>query len=102
MTRPTPAPRHFVTSRRIPGLDTDAGDARVPTQERGTRRGEAILDAAAGPVTELGVEGVTAQALADRAATSKGSLYHLFPDASALLRPLRERPLGEIQAIVLR
>src|SRR5260221_79424 len=88
MTRPTPAPRHFVTRRGIPGLDTDAGDARVPTQERGTRRVEAILDAAAELVTELGVEGVTPQALADRAATSKGSLYHLFPDVSAVLRAL--------------
>lgn len=100
MTRPTPAPRHSVTRPSIPGLDADAGDARVPTQERGTRRVEAILDAAAELVTELGVEGVTVQALADRAATSKGSLYHFFPDVPAVLRALGERHLGEIEAIV--
>src|SRR5260221_11528836 len=100
MTRPTPAPRHFVTRRGIPGLDTDAGDARVPTQERGTRRGGALLDAAAGLGTELGVEGVTPQALADCAGTSKGALYPFFPDVSAGLRALGERHLGEIEAIV--
>jgi AcrR family transcriptional regulator len=65
--------------------------SRQPRQERGERRVCAILDAAAALITECGAEGLTVQALAERAQTSKGSLYHFFPDLQSVLGALAER-----------
>jgi AcrR family transcriptional regulator len=98
MPRTTQLTRTSVT-RRDPLL-SETAELRLPTQERGARRVEAILDAAAELVEEVGVEAVTVQLLADRAATSKGSLYHFFPDVHSVLRALADRHLGEIRAIV--
>lgn len=97
MTRTTSATRSAVTSV---STMTVTAELRIPTQERGTRRVEAILDAAAELVAEVGVEGMTVQLLAVRAETSKGSLYHFFPDVPAVLRALGERHLEEIGALV--
>ena len=72
---------------------------RRPRQERGERRVSAILDAAAALVVELGPDGVTVQALADRARTSKGSLYHFFPDLPSVLRALADRHAAAIGAL---
>lgn len=99
MTRPTSTTRPPVT-RRDPLL-SETAELRLPTQERGARRVEAILDAAAELIEEVGVEGVTVQLLADRAATSKGSLYHFFPDVPSVLRALAARHMEEIDAIVV-
>jgi AcrR family transcriptional regulator len=68
-----------------------ASGQRQPRQERGERRVCAILDAAAALITECGAEGLTVQALAERAQTSKGSLYHFFPDLQSVVRALAER-----------
>jgi AcrR family transcriptional regulator len=64
---------------------------RQPRQARGERRIGAILDAAAALIAEGGAERLTVQALADRAQTSKGSLYHFFPDLRAVLCALADR-----------
>jgi AcrR family transcriptional regulator len=64
---------------------------RRPRQLRGERRVEVILDAAAALIAEGGAESLTVQALADRARTSKGSLYHFFPDLQAVLCALADR-----------
>jgi AcrR family transcriptional regulator len=72
---------------------------RRPQQERGERRVTAILDAAAALITEVGPGGLTVQALADRAETSKGSLYHFFPDLPAVLRALADRHVEAIGAL---
>ena len=64
---------------------------RLPRQERGERRVSTILDAAAALIVECGAEGLTVQALAERALTSKGSLYHFFPDLRSVLHALAER-----------
>jgi AcrR family transcriptional regulator len=64
---------------------------RQPRQERGERRVCTILDAAAELITECGAEGLTVQALAERAQTSKGSLYHFFPDLQSVVRALADR-----------
>jgi AcrR family transcriptional regulator len=61
---------------------------------------DAILDAAAQLVTEVGVAGVTVGALAERARTSKGSMYHFFPDRESVLRALAERHVAAIRAMV--
>jgi AcrR family transcriptional regulator len=72
---------------------------RRPQQERGQRRVTAILDAAAALITEVGPGGLTVQALAERAQTSKGSLYHFFPDLPAVLRALADRHVEAIGAL---
>ena len=64
---------------------------RQPRQPRGERRVETILDAAAALIAEGGAESLTVQSLADRARTSKGSLYHFFPDLQAVLCALADR-----------
>ena len=73
---------------------------RRPIQERGARRVEAILDAAAQLIGEAGLDALTVQALADRAQTSKGSLYHFFPDVSAVVRALADRHLCAIREML--
>ena len=72
---------------------------RRPRQRRGEQRVEAILDAAAALIAEHGAERLTVQALADRARTSKGSLYHFFPDLAAVLCALADRHAGAITAL---
>ena len=72
---------------------------RPPQQQRGERRVSAILDAAAELITEVGPGALTVQALADRAQTSKGSLYHFFPDLPAVLRALADRHVEAIGAL---
>lgn len=91
MTRSTTRSRSSVTT---------TAELRIPTQERGTRRVEAILDAAAELITEVGVEGITVQSLAERADTSKGSLYHFFPDVPAVLRALADRHRAALDVIL--
>lgn len=78
-------------------LSTERG--RRPQQERGERRVEAILDAAAALIAEGGAESLTMQALADRARTSKGSLYHFFPDLQGVLCALADRHTAAITAL---
>jgi AcrR family transcriptional regulator len=72
---------------------------RQPQQLRGERRVETILDAAAAIIAEQGLAALTVQALADRAQTSKGSLYHFFPDLSGVLRALADRHSSALTAL---
>jgi AcrR family transcriptional regulator len=84
-----------IPSARAPG--------RRPQQERGERRVAAILDAAAALIGEVGLEGLTVQTLAERANTSKSSLYHFFPDVHAVLGALLDRhnaAIGELVSAV--
>src|SRR5215218_4119340 len=76
-----------------------ADRVRQPRQVRGERRVEAILDAAAALLGEGGAESLTVQALADRAETSKGSLYHFFPDLRAVLCALADRHAAAVTAL---
>lgn len=89
---PSPGAERAASSPRgTPCGPLAGGEARSPRQERGARRVCAILDAAAALVAELGADALTVQALAERARTSKGSLYHFFPDLPSVLRALAER-----------
>jgi AcrR family transcriptional regulator len=82
---------HAVHTAVPPMLPPLTDRLRRPRQRRGEQRVEAILDAAAALITEHGADGLTVQALADRARTSKGSLYHFFPDLPAVLCALADR-----------
>jgi AcrR family transcriptional regulator len=83
----------------VPNIDlilgTDHGRKRSvrtePTQRRSSQRLDALLDAAAEIVDELGFERLTTQMVAERASASIGTVYRYFPDRVAVLHALRER-----------
>jgi len=73
---------------------------RAPRQERGRRRVEAILDAAAALIWEHGVGGLTVHGIARRAGTSIGSMYHFFPDLDAVVAGLAERDVRSFEPVI--
>lgn len=73
--------------------------ARQPQQERGERRVEEILDAAAAVIAEVGVDAATTNAIAERAGASMGSLYHFFPHKDAIVRALAARYDSELRRV---
>jgi len=79
-----------------------AAAARAPRQERGQRRVDAILDAAAALLVEEGAAGVTMHRVARRSCTTTGSMYHFFPDRETLLRALGERHACGLRAVTTR
>jgi AcrR family transcriptional regulator len=70
---------------------------RAPQQGRSQERVKAILDAAAQLFAEVGYEAATTNAIAQRAETRIGSLYHFFPNKEAILRALAEEYLQDIR-----
>jgi AcrR family transcriptional regulator len=74
-----------------------AAATRAPQQERGRRRIDEILDAAAALIGEVGTGAVTVQALAARAGASKGSLYHFFPDRESVFLALADRHIDALR-----
>lgn len=64
---------------------------RRPQQSRSEQSAERMLDAAAALLEDGGLAAVTVAAVADRAGTSNGSLYHRFGDRAGLVRALHER-----------
>jgi AcrR family transcriptional regulator len=73
--------------------------SRVPQQDRGEQRVESILDAAEELIAEVGVDGVTTNAIAARAGASMGSLYHFFPHKEAILDAITERHTRKIREV---
>ncbi|QAY74165.1 TetR/AcrR family transcriptional regulator [Agromyces protaetiae] len=71
-----------------------------PTQRRSTQRLDALLDAAAEIVDEIGFERLTTQMVAERAGASIGTVYRYFPDRVAVLQGLRERSIDRYRAQV--
>ncbi|WP_298226833.1 TetR/AcrR family transcriptional regulator [Gryllotalpicola sp.] len=60
-------------------------------QERSVTRIDALLDAAAEVVDQVGFDRLTTAMVAERAGASIGTVYRYFPDRIALLQSLRER-----------
>ena len=56
---------------------------REPSQARGRQRVEALLRATASLLEEVGYDGLTTKAIAERAQTSIGSFYQFFPNRDA-------------------
>lgn len=67
---------------------------RHPIQDRGQRRVERILDAAAEVIAEVGVDAASTNAIAARSDTSVGSLYQFFPNKEAIVQALATRYMG--------
>jgi AcrR family transcriptional regulator len=70
---------------------------RAPQQDRSTRRVAAFLDAGNSLFAELGFEGTTMTAIADRAGSSIGALYSYFPDKKALATALLDIYTAKIE-----
>jgi len=86
--------------RTTDALAADASFPRTPRQERGQRRVESILNAAAELIAEEGVASVTMHRVARRSGTTTGSMYHFFPDRDTLLGCLAERHAGELRTLM--
>ena len=70
---------------------------RIPQQQRGQRRVDGVLRAAATVITELGYERATMSAIARRSGSSVGSLYQFFPHKLALAEALRNQYIRKIE-----
>jgi AcrR family transcriptional regulator len=70
---------------------SEPAQRRTPVQQRGERRVDAILDAAAAVIAEVGYEELTLRAVVKRSGSAIGSIYHFFPDKDALVDALLER-----------
>ncbi|GAA4156225.1 hypothetical protein GCM10022286_06270 [Gryllotalpicola daejeonensis] len=73
-----------------------------PIQERSAARVDALLDAAAAVVDEIGFDRLTTAMVAERADASIGTVYRYFPDRIALLQGLRERAIGRFRLAVVQ
>jgi AcrR family transcriptional regulator len=67
-------------------------------QERGKRRMEEVVDAAAQLFAEVGFESATTNAIAARAGMSPGSLYQFFPNKEAIAEALADRYVADLEA----
>ncbi|MEO6827700.1 MAG: TetR/AcrR family transcriptional regulator [Microbacteriaceae bacterium] len=72
-----------------------------PIQERSAARLDALLDAAAAIVDEIGFNRLTTGLVAARAKASIGTVYRYFPDRLVLLHALRNREIQRFKALVL-
>jgi AcrR family transcriptional regulator len=72
----------------------------TPTQKRSRTRVAAILKAAEQIFNEVGYEGATTNAIAERASIPIGSLYQYFKNKQAILYALTEAYAGELRIIV--
>jgi AcrR family transcriptional regulator len=73
---------------------------RVPVQERGRRRVQQLLEAAALVISEVGVDNATTNAIAARAQTSVGVLYKFFPNKQALVEAMAQKYVKEIEGLI--
>ena len=80
-------------------VSTSAAALRVePLQERSVARIDALLDAAATVVDEVGFDRLTTAQVAEESGASIGTVYRYFPDRIALLVALRDRAVRRYRA----
>ena len=72
---------------------------RLPQQQRGRRRVDGLLRAAARVIAEGGYEAATMSAIAARAESAIGSLYQFFPNKESVVDALRARYARELEKI---
>jgi len=73
----------------------------APIQERSAARIDALLDAAAAVVDEVGFDRLTTAMVAERASASIGTVYRYFPDRIVLLQALRNRAVGRYRDAIV-
>ena len=87
-------------TEEIPIEGASVRSPRAPQQDRGQRRVEQILDAAAELIAEVGMEALSANAIAERSGSSVGSLYHFFPGGKdAVIEGLGRRYMETMRAL---
>ncbi|KAA6171526.1 TetR/AcrR family transcriptional regulator [Pseudomonas veronii] len=64
---------------------------KIPAQARSRATVEAIMQAATYILTQVGWEGLTTNAIAERAGVNIGSLYQFFPNKEAVIAELQRR-----------
>jgi len=69
-----------------------------PVQQRSAERINALLDAAALLLDEIGIDAVTTSDVAKRAHSSVGVIYRYFPNIQSLLRALASRNFDKYRA----
>ncbi|KQQ95110.1 TetR family transcriptional regulator [Leifsonia sp. Leaf325] len=72
-----------------------------PIQQRGADRLNALLDAAATIVDEIGFDRLTTAMIAERSGASIGTVYRYFPDRIAVLQALRERAIARFRSRIV-
>lgn len=82
-------------------MQEEPGMRKAPQQARSQQRVDAILEAAAEMIGEMGYEGITTSKLAKRAGISVGSFYQYFADKDAVLRELAEVRFARIAELSL-
>ena len=71
---------------------------KIPAQARSRATVDAIIQAATYILTEVGWEGLTTNAIAERAGVNIGSLYQFFPNKEAIIAELQRRHVVATQA----
>jgi AcrR family transcriptional regulator len=74
---------------------------KQPSQQRSKDTVDAILDATTRVLKQVGFDGLTTNAVAERAGVSIGSVYQYFPNKEALVSALIDRHVHEMNAAVL-
>jgi AcrR family transcriptional regulator len=72
---------------------------RKPSQTRGERRVEAIVDAAAALLAEVGYEALTLTDVAERSGSAIGSLYQYFSNKDQLVDAVADRIVARYRAL---
>ena len=73
---------------------------RDPTQARSRQTVDAIVEAAGQLLVEHGRQGVTTNAVAERAGVSIGSVYQYFADKEAIFEALQERHRNQVEPLI--
>lgn len=71
---------------------------KQPTQSRARATFDALVEACARLLPELGYEGLTTNAIAERAGVAIGSLYEYFPGKDAIIAQVAERLTERVMA----
>ncbi len=80
-------------------IERDGARRRSPIQNRGERRVERILNAAAALLAEVGYDALTLTDVAERSGSAIGSLYHFFSNKDQLVDALVERIAVRLRAL---
>jgi AcrR family transcriptional regulator len=70
---------------------TSTSPRKMPVQARSRATFDALIQAATYILTEVGWEGLTTNAIAERAGVNIGSLYQYFPNKEAVITELQRR-----------
>ena len=73
---------------------------RRPTQKRGIRTRDKLLDAAVEVYSEVGFQGASVEKLTHRAGVAVGSFYMYFEDQLDLFLAALDRYIGQMQAVL--